>query len=140
MRPSLFWTCVALGVQTSPSSGQDTTHVQLIGEVRDVSSEEPIAAIAVKILELGRIEVTDRNGFFAFDSIPPGVWTFEASGFGYATNVEASEIGSRSLLLIRLQPAPVELEGLYVSVVQGLVRRRMAAPSRVWYPTPSNSS
>jgi len=61
-----------------------------------------------------------------------GRWTFEASGFGYRTNAEASAVGPRSALLIRLEPAPVQLEGVYVSVVRDLVRRRMAAPSRVF--------
>lgn len=114
-----------------PALGQDTTFVRLIGEVRDFATEQPLPDIAVKVIELGRIELTDRNGFFAFDSLPAGTWTLEASGFGYVTNVEASSIAPRSILLIRLETAPFQLEGLYVSVVESLVRRRMAAPSRV---------
>lgn len=111
---------------------QDTTLVRLIGEVRDFDTEQPLADIAVKVVELGLVDITDRNGFFAFDSLPEGRWTFEASGFGYRTNAEASAVGPRSVLLIRLEPAPVQLEGVYVSVVRDLVRRRMAAPSRVF--------
>lgn len=118
-------------LNVGPVAGQSTETGRLVGEVRDIETEQPISGIAVKVLELGRIDVTDRNGFFSFDSIAPGLWTFEASGFGYVTNVEASEIGPRSLLLIRLESDPVQLEGLFVSVTQGLVRRRMAAPSRV---------
>jgi hypothetical protein len=137
---SLSWRVlrVTLGasllVASTASTGlaQDTTAVRLIGEVRNFDTEQPVADIAVKVVELGLVAVTDRNGFFAFDGLAPGRWTFEASGFGYRTNVEASAIGPRSLLLIRLEPAPVELEGLHVSVVRELVRRRMAAPSRVF--------
>ena len=124
---------VLLGaIAVSPTHAQDSTLVTLVGEVRDLSTERPLEGIAVKVLELDRVQITDRNGFFAFDSIPEGRWTFEASGFGYETNVEASEIRPRSILLIRLRSDPIQLEGLYVSVVQGLVQRRMAAPSRVW--------
>ncbi len=113
------------------AAAQDTILLRLIGEARDFTTEQPILGIAVKLVELGEIRVTDRNGFFAFDSVPVGEWTFEASGFGYVTNVEASHITENSALLIRLETAPIELEGLYVSVVQRLVRRRMATPSRV---------
>lgn len=120
-----------LVVLAPPVSGQDTTHVTLVGEVRDYETEQPVADIAVEILELGRVEVTDRNGFFRFDTLLAGPWTFETSGLGYRTNVETSVIGPRSLLLIRLEPEPMDIEGLYVSVVQRLVRRRLAAPSRV---------
>jgi len=129
---SLLFAFFACTMGVSPTYGQDSTLVTLVGEVRDVATERPLDGVAVKVLELDRVEITDRNGFFAFDSIPEGRWTFEASGFGYETNVEASEVRPRSILLIRLQSAPIQLEGLYVSVVQGLVRRRMAAPSRVW--------
>jgi hypothetical protein len=123
--------CVALSVFAAGASAQDTTRVRLIGEVRDYATEQPIRDIAVRILELDRVQVTDANGFFAFDSVPLGRWTFEASGFGYVTSVQASEIGPRSLMLIRLESAPIELEGLYVSVMQRLVRRRLSVPSRV---------
>lgn len=131
LRSSLPTLCVSLTVLASGAAAQDATRVHLIGEVRDVSTDQPVRDIAVRIVELERVEVTDANGFFAFDSLPVGTWTFEAAGFGYETSVEASEIRPRSLLLIRLQPAPVELEGLYVSVMQRLVRRRLAAPSRI---------
>ena len=126
--------CVAVAAGFAPTSvhAQDTATVRLVGEVRDYATERPLPDIAVKILELDRVTLTDRNRFFAFDDLPQGRWTFEASGFGYSTNAEASEVGPRSLLLIRLQSAPVQLEGLYVEVVQRLAQRRMAAPTRVW--------
>jgi hypothetical protein len=120
------------GFAPSGLASQDTTLVRLVGEVREYATERPLPDVAVKILELDRVALTDRNGFFAFDELPRGRWTFETSGFGYTTNVEASEVGPRSLLLIRLESAPVQLEGLYVSVVQRLTQRRLAAPSRVW--------
>jgi len=114
-----------------PLAAQDSTSIRLMGEVRDVETELPVEGAAVKILELERVQMTDRNGFFAFDSVPPGRWTFETSQFGFHTNTEASPIAPRSFLLIRLEARPVEMEGLYVSVVQRLVRRRMAVASRV---------
>lgn len=123
---------VLLLATAGPVAGQDTTFVRLIGEVRDFTNEQPISDATVKVLESGRIELTDRNGFFAFDSVPPGTWTFEVSAFGYETSVEASPVAPRSLLLVRLRPAPIQVQGLYVSVVERLVRRRMAAPSRVF--------
>lgn len=130
-RQCLLVACL-VGASPAPLAGQDGTIVRMVGEVRDIATERPIDGIAVKVIELGLVTVTDPNGFFMFDSIQSGTWTVEASGFGYATNVEAATIGPRSLLLIRLESQPIELEGLYVTVVQRLVRRRMAAPSRVF--------
>jgi hypothetical protein len=103
----------------------------LVGEVRDVADERPIGGAVVRIVELDRRAITDRNGFFSFDSIPEGMWTFEASGLGYETSREASVIRERSFLFIRLQQAPIEIEGVTVSVLQRLERRRLAAPARV---------
>lgn len=122
---------VGCGLLHGPALAQNVPHVTLMGEVRDFASERPIPDIAVKIVELARVQVTDGNGFFAFDSLPQGRWTFEASGLGYETNREASEVKPRSILLIRLEKDPVQLQGLHVTVTQGLARRRMAAPSRV---------
>jgi len=129
---SLAWLAVPLAVGgVSPLGAQDTLTVRLIGEVRDVANEQPIEGAAVKIIELERVTIADRNGFFRFDSLPAGTWTIETSQFGFRTNTEASTIGEGNFLLIRLEAAPIELEGLYVSVVQRLVERRMAVPSRV---------
>lgn len=113
------------------TSAQDSTRVRLTGAVRDIATESPVRGAAVKILELGWVAIADGTGFFAFDSLPRGTWTFETSQFGYDTNTEASDIGAGNFLLVRLQARPLELEGLYVSVVQQLVKRRMAVPSRV---------
>jgi hypothetical protein len=84
-------------------AGQDSTEVRLTGAVRDIATERPVRGAAVKILELGRIVIT----------------------------TEASDIAAGNFLLVRLRAKPIELEGLYVSVVQQLVKRRMAVPSRV---------
>lgn len=122
---------VALATITPPVGAQDTALVTLIGEVRDITNDQPVEAAAVKLLELDLMRTTDRNGFFSFVDIPPGRWTFEVSQLGYATSLEASEITANNVLLIRLETRPIEISGLYVSVVQRLARRRMAARSRV---------
>ena len=99
-------------ISARPAVAQDSTRVRLMGEVRDVANEQPVEGAAVKVLELGRVETTDRNGFFAFDSLPVGTWTFETSQFGFKTNTEASTIAPDNFLLVRLQAKPIELEGL----------------------------
>lgn len=118
-------------VATDPADGQDTTFVRLIGEVRDVTTERRVSNARVTVVELSRARLTDRNGFFAFDSVPTGKWTFEVSAFGYETSVDTSVIAPRNALIVRLNPSPVEVEGLYVSVLERLARRRLAAPSAV---------
>lgn len=114
---------------TEPPTTGDIT---LIGEVRDALTEAPIPDASVSIEELGRITLTDRNGFFQFDSLPAGTWTFRTEHLGYEPNVEASTIGPGNLLLVRLEPQPIELEGLYAEVLSRMRVRRAGAPSQVW--------
>jgi hypothetical protein len=123
----------------SPALAQDpvtdpptTGDLTLIGEVRDALTEAPIPDASVSIEELGRIVLTDRNGFFQFDSLPAGTWTFRTEHLGYEPNVEASTIGPGNLLLVRLEPRPIELEGLYAEVLSRMRIRRAGAPSQVW--------
>ncbi|MEQ8330102.1 MAG: carboxypeptidase-like regulatory domain-containing protein [Longimicrobiales bacterium] len=119
------------GVAQETTAAADTARVTLIGEVRDYTNEEPILGATVRLVELELVRITDRNGFFAFEGIPPGEWTVETRQFGYETNVEPAPIGPGSLLLVRLEPRPVELDGLYVRARSALAARRSAAPSRV---------
>lgn len=126
-----FAPSAALSQDTTAVPDSVRSGVTLIGEVRDASTEEPIGNAAVKILELERVEWTDSNGFFRFEDVPAGTWTFETTALAYETNSEASTIAARNILVVRLDPAPVELEGLYVEVRNLLKERRMRTPTRV---------
>jgi hypothetical protein len=112
-------------------AGQDTARVTLVGEVRDYDTEAAVVGASVRLQELDLVRVTDANGFFAFWDVRPGTWTFETTQLGYEPNVEASTIGAGNVLLVRLKARPVPIEGLYVTVVHELERRRLAVPSRV---------
>lgn len=130
--------CMLATVLGAPASsaqeveGADAPAVTLIGEVRDALSESPVPDASVTIVELGRVVLTDRNGFFRIDSLPQGTWTFRTEHLGYEENVEPSTIGPGNLLLVRLAPRPIELEGLYAEVASGMRRRRASAPSQIW--------
>ena len=128
----------ALSVAPAPAFAQDpvteppTGDITLIGEVRDALTEAPIPDASITIEELGRILLTDRNGFFRVDSLPAGTWTFRTEHFGYEPNVEASVIAPNNLLLVRLEPRHIELEGLYAEVLSRMRVRRAGVPSQVW--------
>jgi hypothetical protein len=119
----------------APTAAQDapadTVVVTLVGEVRDAVTDAPLADASVTIPALGRSVATDRNGFFRFDSIPAGTWTFRTEHLGYAPNDEPSTIGPGQRLLVRLQPRPIELGGLYATIYSRLRDRRGRAPGRV---------
>ena len=101
----------------------------LVGLLR---TSRRLAEASVTIEELGRIVLTDRNGFFRFDSLPAGTWTVRTERLGYEPNVEESTIAPNNLLLVRLEPRPIELEGLYAEVLSRMRVRRAGVPSQVW--------
>jgi hypothetical protein len=120
---------------TAPATAQelpaDSAAFTLVGQVRDGVTEAPLGGASVTILELERRALADRNGVFRFDSIPPGTWTFRTEHLGYQPNEEASTIGPGNLLVVRLAPRPIELEGVYATISSRMRERRTRVPGRV---------
>ena len=104
------------------------------GEVRDYLTESPIEDAIVQIAELRRSVVTDSNGYFEFPGLTPDKYTFITGSFGYETNREASDIGYGAIMLVRLNPLAIELEGIEVRVerlLHQLEVRRTSTPTAV---------
>jgi hypothetical protein len=116
---------------TAQDPSADTVVVILVGEVRDAVTDAPLADASVEIEELGRSVLTDRRGVFRFDSIPAGRWTFRTERLGYEPHEEAFTVGPAKVILLRLQPRPVELEGLYATISSRMRERRRRVPGRV---------
>ncbi|WP_215224942.1 TonB-dependent receptor [Echinicola shivajiensis] len=97
-------------------NGQEPTGT-VAGYVLEAKTQEPLIGVAVKLLgtELGG--VTDLNGFFKIEMVPPKTYTLEASYIGY-TNKQVFNLTVRSGgnpdVNIVLEEEVSELEGVVV--------------------------
>ena len=101
------------------------------GNVRDYVTEGPIPGAVVAFAELNRSVVTDANGYFELTGLMPGRYTIVTEGLGYETNREPSDIPFGAIMVVRLNPLPIELPGVEVNVERLLRRievRRLATP------------
>ncbi len=56
---------------------------ELVGEISDAASLDPIAGAIVDAIGTGKTTDTDSKGRFKFTGLPPGTYTLEASKLGY---------------------------------------------------------
>ncbi|AXY74372.1 TonB-dependent receptor [Paraflavitalea soli] len=55
----------------------------LNGRITDIETTDPLGNASVIVKELGKGTMSDENGFYYFDSLPPGKYTLELSFAGY---------------------------------------------------------
>ena len=89
----------------------------LEGIVLDGSSDQPLENAVVKIIELNKFDVTDKNGIFEFKSIPFGDYNIEISYVGYKTTKTSIKINSEinTGLLVHLFTLPFETSTVVVT-------------------------
>ena len=89
----------------------------IVGTVVDAESGEPVAAATVRLLELGRAELSHADGSFHFERLPPGRYRLVAQRVGYAPGARTAvvEPGARVEVRLALARTPLELEALVVT-------------------------
>lgn len=95
------------------------------GVVLGADTREPLGAASVRLLELGRGELTHEDGTFHFESLPAGRYTLAVQRLGFSPEqrvVDVAEDG-RVEVEILLTPSAVSIPGL---VVTGTGRERSA--------------
>lgn len=55
----------------------------LSGRIADIETTDPLANASVTIKELSKGTMSDENGYYSFESLPPGKYTLELSFVGY---------------------------------------------------------
>jgi TonB-dependent receptor len=55
----------------------------LSGRIADIETTDPLANATVSIKELGKGTTSDENGYYFFETLPPGKYTLELSFVGY---------------------------------------------------------
>lgn len=130
-----LWCLVLIGVSAAPTAGQ------ISGRVVDATTGDPVPEAGVVLLDsLGAVQaqtVVGTNGGFTVEPVTgPGRYTLQVLALGYVGSAEqtVSYSGDGIFLDIAMEPAPVEVEGITVSVetrdlaleANGFYRRRQA--------------
>ncbi|HEX9107063.1 MAG TPA: TonB-dependent receptor, partial [Longimicrobiales bacterium] len=92
----------------------------LQGVVVSSSTGSPLEGVAVLLESGGRqayAALTDRNGFYQIGAIRPGTYTLRGQQLGYRLHQQALTLaaGERGRVNLRLELAPVELQGIEVA-------------------------
>ncbi|MBV4192179.1 TonB-dependent receptor [Bacteroides fragilis] len=113
MKKTVFFLFL-LGLLTA--AGAQPTH-KIKGTVIDKASRQPLEFINVLILGLGRGAVTDAEGHFNIQEVPPGIYRLQASAVGYKTVLTPEYIVSTKDLTIQIETEEnlTELEGVTVT-------------------------
>lgn len=101
---------------------------QIRGTVIDKSNRQPLEFVNVMIVGLNKGSVTDAEGHFMIDQVPPGIYRLQASAIGYK-NVTTPEyiLSTRNLnITVEMEENLTELEG--VTVTASTFRRDSESP------------
>lgn len=101
---------------------------QVKGTVIDKSSRQPLEFINVMIVGLNKGGVTDAEGKFSLEQVPPGIYRLQASAIGYKTVTTPEYIlSTRDLhIQIEMEENQTELEG--VTITASPFRRDIESP------------
>lgn len=101
---------------------------QVKGTVIDKSSRQPLEFINVMIVGLNKGGVTDAEGKFSIEQVPPGIYRLQASAIGYKTVTTPEYILSTKDLHIQIEMEEnqTELEG--VTITASPFRRDIESP------------
>ena len=101
---------------------------QVKGTVIDKSSRQPLEFINVMIVGLNKGGVTDAEGKFSVEQVPPGIYRLQASAIGYKTVTTPEYIlSTRDLhIQIEMEENQTELEG--VTITASPFRRDIESP------------
>lgn len=115
-----------LGCMTAMAVAQPTHQIK--GTIIDKTDRKPLEFINVLIIGLGRGGVSDAEGHFTIEQVPPGIYRLQASAVGYKTVTTPEYIVStRNLSVeIELEENLTELEG--VTVTASPFRRDLESP------------
>lgn len=115
--------------QAESQAPPNDTLIAVEGEVLDAVSGVPVAA-AIVVLAGGPTTFSDEMGYFRFEAIPPGTYSLRVFRVGYATAAARTPIDGQEVLVIRMDPGPIPLEGIEVRVRgrEELERRASGTP------------
>jgi hypothetical protein len=88
------------------------------GRVVDRTSGEPISTATVSLSRPGLVRLTNTNGLFEFERVPPGSYGVTVEQLGFGTREDSLVVGPDQIveMEIRLGVEPIAVEGIEVEV------------------------
>ena len=103
---------------TALAQGQPTTAGRITGRVVNTDTGRPVERAEVRLVDLAVLALTDLDGRFFLQNVPPGVHTVEVRQIGYSvktvTNVAVTP-GETTVLDVTLGSAVFQVEAITVS-------------------------
>ena len=96
------------------------------GTVTAATTGEPINGTQVSILDTNLGVLSNANGRFLINRVPPGTWTVQAVHVGWGTATQEVTIapGASATVEFRLEVSAVDLDEIIVTGTAGAVERR----------------
>ncbi len=102
------------------STAQNASRFKVSGTVVEQGSGEPVIMASVVLKELGLWAVTDADGRFEVEAVPPGKHVVEFTLLGYETKTLNLDVkGPLGGLRIELAPASLALDAVVVTAKEG---------------------
>jgi iron complex outermembrane receptor protein len=111
-------TALTAGAGAAQERGQEVLHGQDVhGRVVNAEDGSPLSGTIIRLVELGRSEVTHADGSFHLEDLHAGTYTLEVDRLGFRLETVTIEVGPDGTagIVIELQPQALELEGVVVS-------------------------
>jgi len=106
---------VPVHAQEDTSESVDSIIVR--GEVLSAFDGRPLAGVLVALHDIWKITRTDELGYFEIPDIPPGPHEFGVYALGYRTLEQYMEFLPDDILEVKLDAAPIEIDGVQVAVL-----------------------
>lgn len=117
--PASAWRSLLAVVALAWGPVASDAQVPVEGEVLDELSGMPVQGVVVQFPDLGLATLTDAMGYFRFEAVPRGEQVVSTYHLAYHNLVGAAPVQSGDILVLRLQPRPVEVAGVDVDVASG---------------------
>lgn len=96
------------------------------GQILENDSSEPLVGATVFVLGTNKASITDIDGNYIIQDVPPGNYNLEISYLGYGTSVRNVTIveGSNALEAYNLEESGIGLESVVITGVMDIARDR----------------
>src|SRR5688572_9933918 len=123
------WLVFGVGVLLAAQTAQVSTAATapsgsaIAGRVLDAEGEAPLAEAVVTVTDLDRATLTDAEGRYILEAVPPGPQHVVVRRLGYATETFHALVPAQGTLAIdvALRPEPIQLHPVEAIEVRGKI-------------------